>query len=114
MAPTSRLDESPVGRTDPVAEAAVAADGRWRFKPAASVSTGFVDGGWWPASNDLAMEVPALLAAVAPRLGRVERVSYRIDDWAAAARKIVVDGAVVRLGGFRSARGTPRAARFSS
>jgi hypothetical protein len=42
----------------------------------------------------------ALLAAAAPRIGTVERVSYRISDWEPAPRRMVADGALVRLDGF--------------
>jgi len=41
---------------------------------------------------------------LAVRLGRIERVTYHLGDWDPSARKIVVDGSVVRLGGFRSQR----------
>ena len=68
-----------------------------------SATTGFVDGAWWPASRDLAAEMPALLAALGDQVvGPVERVSYNIDAWNAVPRKVRVDGHVVRMGGFRS------------
>ena len=38
---------------------------RLRLKPRGPV-TGFVDGGWWPRSRDLAAELPALLAVSRP------------------------------------------------
>jgi hypothetical protein len=64
-------------------------------------ATGAVDGGWWPRSRDLATELPALLAALAERLGAVEGVNYNLDDWGPTARKITIDGSRVRLAGFR-------------
>ena len=67
-----------------------------------SATTGVVDGAWWPASRDLAAELPAFIAALADRVGAVERVSYNIDAWNAVPRKVRVDGNVVRMGGFRS------------
>ncbi len=79
------------------------ADVRLHLKPTAPV-TGHVDGGWWPRSRDLAAELPLLLAAVTARLGRVERVSYHLGDWDPAARRVDVDGHVVRLAGFRFQR----------
>lgn len=36
------------------------------------------------------------------RLGSVERVSYRIEDWGLTPRRITVDGRLVRLAGYRS------------
>src|SRR5919112_5460245 len=60
---------------------------RLRLKPKAA-TTGVVDGGWWPRSRDLAVELPGLLAVLAVRLGRIERVSYHLTEWAPAVRKI--------------------------
>lgn len=74
---------------------------RLRLKPKAPV-TGRVDGGWWPRSWDLPTEVPALLAVLAVRLGRVESVSYNLDEWGPTARRITFEGRVVRLAGYRS------------
>jgi hypothetical protein len=64
-------------------------------------SAGHVDGAWWPRSRDLAAELPVLAEALAARLGRVERVSYNLTVWAATVRRIRVDGAPVRLAGYR-------------
>jgi hypothetical protein len=74
---------------------------RMSLKPDGPV-TGYVDGAWWPASRDLAVEVPALLAPLAARLGWVERVIYNLTVWDPAPRRLVVDGGAVRLGGFRT------------
>jgi hypothetical protein len=74
---------------------------RLRLKPRGPV-TGFVDGGWWPRSRDLPAELPALLAMLAVRLAPVESVSYHLDDWGTAPRKITLDGRLVRLAGYRS------------
>jgi hypothetical protein len=74
---------------------------RLRLKPRAPV-TGFVDGGWWPRSRDLPAELPALLAVLELRLGRVESVSYNLDAWGSTPRKITIDGRLVRLAGYRS------------
>jgi hypothetical protein len=71
------------------------------LKPRGPV-TGFVDGGWWPRSRDLPAEVPALLAVLAVRLGPVEGVSYNLDFWGPAPRKITVEGRRIRLAGYRS------------
>jgi hypothetical protein len=76
---------------------------RLRLKPKAPI-TGWVDGGWWPHSRDLAAELPGLVAVLAVRLGRIERVSYHLGEWGAAPRKISCGGGgmVVRLDGYRS------------
>lgn len=74
---------------------------RLKLKPKAP-ATGYVDGAWWPRSRNLSAELPALLAVLAVRLGRIRRVSYNLTAWDAAPRSITVDGLPVRLGGFHS------------
>lgn len=74
---------------------------RLRLKPRAP-TTGYVDGAWWPASRDLPAELPALLEKLALRLDRVERVTYNLTAWPPTRRRIVLDGRVIRLEGFRS------------
>lgn len=46
---------------------------RLRLKPKAPQS-GYVDGAWWPHSDDLRSELPDLLAVLSVRLGRIDRV----------------------------------------
>jgi hypothetical protein len=72
-----------------------------KLKPKAP-TMGYVDGAWWPRSWDLSTELPALLAVLAIRLGRVSRVSYNLTTWNAAHRRLNVDGHQVRLGGFHA------------
>jgi uncharacterized protein DUF5994 len=74
---------------------------RLKLKPQPS-ATGYVDGGWWPRSRDLAAELPGLLAVLTVRLGPIERVSYHLTTWGPAARKIHLGGVAVRLAGDRS------------
>lgn len=74
---------------------------RLRLKPKAP-SIGWVDGGWWPRSRDLAAELPRLLSVLSVRLGPIERVSYHLGDWGPTVRKISFGGGVVRLAGYRS------------
>jgi hypothetical protein len=76
-------------------------DVRLRLKPRGPV-TGFVDGGWWPRSRDLPAELPALVAVLAVRMGPVESVSYNLDTWGPAPRRIILEGRLVRLAGYRS------------
>jgi len=73
---------------------------RLKLKPKAP-ATGYVDGAWWPLSLDLPTELPALIEVLAVRLGRVERVSYNLDAWDAAPRRIHIEGYPIRLDGFR-------------
>jgi Family of unknown function (DUF5994) len=60
------------------------------------------DGGWFPRSRDLAVEVPELVAELDRRGLRVERFTYALEAWEPAPRKLVVGDRVVRTGGFRS------------
>jgi hypothetical protein len=62
---------------------------------------GYVDGAWWPHGDDLAVELPDLLAVLSVRLGRIDRVSYRLGAWANAPRKLTTGGRAVRLDGYR-------------
>ncbi|PWK84912.1 hypothetical protein C8D88_107119 [Lentzea atacamensis] len=74
---------------------------RLRLRPKA-LTTGYVDGAWWPRSRDLAAELPALLAVLAVRLGEIPRVSYNLTEWDTTPARISPDGVRVRLSGFWS------------
>ena len=56
---------------------------RLRLKPKAP-HTGYVDGAWWPRSDDLTTELPDLLAVLSVRHGPIDRVLYKLNDWAKA------------------------------
>lgn len=73
---------------------------RLRLKPKAPKS-GPVDGAWWPRTDDLAVELPDLLAVLSVRLGCIDRVLYRVDAWAKAPRRLVTGDRAVRLDGYR-------------
>jgi hypothetical protein len=73
---------------------------RLRLKPKAPQS-GYVDGAWWPRSDDLAAELPDLLAVLSVRLGRIDRVMYNVNEWARAPAKLATGGRQVRLDGYR-------------
>jgi hypothetical protein len=60
------------------------------------------DGAWFPRTRDLAVEVPELIAELDRRGVRVERFTYGLDAWSPPPRKLVVQGRIVRTGGFRS------------
>ena len=62
--------------------------------------TGYVDGAWWPHSDDLAAELPDLLAVLSVRLGTVTRVTYNVAEWANPPLKHRIGGHVVRLDGY--------------
>lgn len=92
-------------RTPPTAEAQPSARPmpglRLRLKPKAP-PTGYVDGGWWPRSRDLTVELPALVHVLAVRLGRVTRVAFALEAWGRPPRQLTVTGNPLRLEGFHS------------
>jgi hypothetical protein len=74
---------------------------RLRLKPKGSL-TGYVDGGWWPRTQNLSAELPALVHVLAVRLGTVARVAYPLNAWDDAPRQLTIEGHTIRLEGFRS------------
>ncbi|WP_018331491.1 DUF5994 family protein [Actinomycetospora chiangmaiensis] len=84
---------SPAPDTIPTTEA------RSRVKPDGP-RTGYVDGAWWPRSDDLSTELSALLTGLSSRTGPVARVAYHLDDWGRAPRRL--PRGQVRLEGFRT------------
>src|SRR5690242_18913854 len=73
---------------------------RLRLKRKAPCS-GYVDGAWWPHSDDLTAELPDLIAVLSVRLGPIGRVIYNFSEWAKAPRKFAAEGRMVRLDGYR-------------
>ncbi len=73
---------------------------RLRLKPKAPLS-GYVDGAWWPHSDDLTTELPDLLAVLSVRLGQIGRVIYNVNEWPNAPKKFATGGRTVRLDGYR-------------
>ena len=73
---------------------------RLRLKPKAPQS-GYVDGAWWPHSEDLAAELPDLVSVLSVRLGPIGRVIYNLNEWAKPPAKFATGGRTVRLDGYR-------------
>ena len=92
----SRQDRTDVGRHPTPPEHTP----RLRLKPKAS-HCGYVDGAWWPHSDDLTTELPDVLAVLSVRLGPIDRVLYKLNDWDKAPAKFVTGGRAVRLDGHR-------------
>jgi hypothetical protein len=73
---------------------------RLRLKPKAP-TTGHVDGAWWPHTDDLAEELPDLLAVLSVRLGPIGRVMYNLAEWAKIPPRLTTGGRAVRMDGYR-------------
>ena len=73
---------------------------RLRLKPKAP-HTGYVDGAWWPHSDDLTTELPDLLAVLSVRLGPIVRVLYQLNDGGKAPANLGAGGCAVHLDGYR-------------
>lgn len=59
-----------------------------------------LDGGWWPQSRDLAVELADLVDHFDPQYGRVVRALFSPPDWDPAPRRIPVARGYVKVGSF--------------
>ena len=73
---------------------------RLKLKAKAPTS-GYVDGAWWPHSDDLTTELPDLLSVLSVRLGPISRVIYNVNEWATPPAKFATGGRMVRMDGYR-------------
>jgi uncharacterized protein DUF5994 len=73
---------------------------RFRLKPSGDCS-GYLDGAWWPRTDDLTKELPDLLAVPSFRRRAVDHVTYNFSEWATRPAEITVGGSVVQLDGYR-------------
>ncbi|WP_231982872.1 DUF5994 family protein, partial [Nocardia sp. 852002-20019_SCH5090214] len=73
---------------------------RLRLKPEDRHSD-YIDGAWWPRSTDLATELPELLAALATRLGPVDRIVYDPDSWTPPPRHVTAAEQSISLEPYR-------------
>jgi hypothetical protein len=69
---------------------------RLRLKPAHG-TRGSVQGAWWPQTDQLHTQLPLLLSALSPRVGRVDRVIYDETRWAPASLRMEFEGRSVIL-----------------
>jgi hypothetical protein len=66
--------------------------------PESFTSHGVPNGAWWPRTRDPAAELPALVAAVADRLGVVRRIALNADAWDFWPRRLLIrGGSAIRL-----------------
>ncbi|WGY00171.1 MULTISPECIES: DUF5994 family protein [unclassified Nocardioides] len=59
-----------------------------------------LDGGWWPQSRDLTVELADLVDHFPLASGRVVRALFSPPDWDPAPRKVGVEGGYVKVGSF--------------
>lgn len=59
-----------------------------------------LDGGWWPQSRDLAVELADLVEHLPPQYGRVVRAVYSPPDWDDSPRRVPVPRGYVKVGSF--------------
>ena len=59
-----------------------------------------LDGGWWPRSRDLTVELADLIDHFPAEFGRVVRALFSPPDWDSAPRQIAVKGRSVKIGSF--------------
>jgi Family of unknown function (DUF5994) len=69
-----------------------------RFRMATHSGRGQLDGGWWPQSRDLAVELADLVDHFPPELGRIVHAVYSPPDWDATPGRIAVAGGYVQVG----------------
>lgn len=60
-----------------------------------------LDGGWWPYSRDLSIELVDLVDSFPSRYGRILRATCSAPDWEDAPRRVAVQGRTVKVGRFR-------------
>lgn len=58
-----------------------------------------VDAGWWPRSNNLTAELPALLDVLWTAARDMRQVTFNSDTWAPAPRRMIIEGNWVLLSG---------------
>jgi Family of unknown function (DUF5994) len=73
---------------------------RFRLKPNGDCS-GYVDGAWWPRTDDLTAELPDLLGVLSFRRRAVDHVAYNFSEWATRPVEITIGGSAVQLDGYR-------------
>jgi Family of unknown function (DUF5994) len=71
-----------------------------RLRMAAHPGRGELDGGWWPQSRDLAVELADLVDHFPAERGRIVRTLFSPPDWDPAPRRIPVARGYVKVGSF--------------
>lgn len=59
-----------------------------------------LDGGWWPHSRDLAVELAVLVAGLPAEAGRAVRAVYSPPDWDTPPRRVPLARGYLKVGSF--------------
>src|SRR5687768_7565343 len=89
----------PTPHTDPAtaAPAAEPARGALRLHMTREPGRDTLDGGWWPHSRDLVVELTDLVEHFPERFGRITRVLVSPQDWDLRAGSVAVSGRYVKV-----------------
>ena len=71
-----------------------------RLRMASHPGRGQLDGGWWPQTRDLAIELPDLVSHFPTGFGQIVLVSYSPPDWEPVPRRIRVGRGYIKAGSF--------------
>lgn len=71
-----------------------------RLRMSDTAGPGRLDGGWWPQSRDLAVELADLVDHFPPERGRIVRAVFSPPDWDPGPRRVPVAGGYVKAGSF--------------
>ena len=74
--------------------------GALRLRLAEQVSGNHLDGGWWPRSRDLAVELADLIDHYPSSLSRIVRVQVSPPDWDSPPDRVQVGGGHVNVASF--------------
>ena len=83
-----------------VSESASPSRGQLRLRMAEQPSKHHLDGGWWPQTRDLAVELADLVDHFPERSGRIVRALVSPPDWDSTPRIVPVNGRYVKVGAF--------------
>lgn len=83
-----------------VPHAPVPSRGALRLRLAEHPGTDKLDGGWWPRSRDLAVELADLVDQFPMRYGQIVHALFSPPDWDAASSRMPVAGRQVKVESF--------------
>lgn len=84
----------------PTAEASIPIREPLRLCMAARPGRDHLDGGWWPQSRDLSIELADLVDHFPAELGRIARVGFSPPDWEPVPRRVHIGRGYIKVGSF--------------